>query len=1153
MAFEKVESKVDFPALERDVLRLWDSCDAFTKLREKNRGKKKWSFLDGPITANNPMGVHHAWGRAYKDAFHRYFAMTGHECRYQNGFDCQGLWVEIEVEKELGLSTKAEIESHGLDKFTESCKARVHKYAAIQSEQSKRLGYWMDWDDSYYTMADDNNYTIWSFLKKCHELGFLYKGTDVMPWSGRAGCAYSHMEIAEGRKLVTHTSVFVRFPLRGRENEYLMVWTTTPWTLTSNTGAAVSGDLKYVKLRAKKDGALYYFAAENLKFNRLAKEYKEGFGGKAWPKDTPKLKTIHQIFMEHGGYELEGEISGSEMVGWTYDGPFDELPAQQHAGGFAEPMDIIPAANRDWPCGRDGHRVFDPGKTSKGASYVVAGEGTGIVHSAPGCGDVDHGWGKVQKLVPIAPLDSAGRFIEGFGKFTGHRATDPETVEMVLSDLKEKGLLVASETYPHVYPHCWRTGDELVFRLVDEWYISMDWRDDIKEMATQVNWLPAAMRGKDRELDWLTTMKDWMISKKRYWGLALPIWECHACGSFDVIGGRDELQERAVEGFDQVESNSPHRPYVDAVKIACSNCGEPISRIPDVGNPWLDAGIVAYSTTNYNTDRAYWEEWIPADLITECFPGQFRNWFYAILSMSAMMEKGKGKEERRLPFKNLLGHAMVLDETRRAMHKSDGTAIWFEEAAEQLGVDTMRWMYCGQPSTLDLPFGTRHPDEEVTIEGADGARITHTVDGVRICKVTSGPADETRRRVLMSLWNCYKFFCDYARIDDFDLKTPKVPLEQRQDIDRWILSDLQLVIRDVRASFEAYDLAPVCRRIEKYLDDLSNWYIRRNRRRFWRGVSEGDTDKLAAYQTLHEALVSVAKISAPIIPFLSEHLYQKLVAIHDASAPESVHLTDFPEPDAAMIDEPLSEQVAALLKIVSMARAARTVSKLKVRQPLAILRIQPETDAERETVGRFRDHLLEELNVKDVSVEDDLSDLCEVTLVGNMKRLGPKHGKNAGAVGKALGVVDGKAISEALGRGESPEIDVHGERVQIDAEDVTIERSYGEDWAGVTQGVTIVLLDKRVTHELKLEGLARDVVRQVQNLRKDADLDMEDRISLSLVTDCADLKEAIRVNAKYIEGETLATEISGEPLDGDASSTAVQIAGSDVMISLKCV
>jgi len=1148
MAFAKVDTKIDFPALEREVLKFWDRTGAFHKLREKNRGKPKWSFLDGPITANNPMGVHHAWGRAYKDVFHRYYAATGHDLRYQNGFDCQGLWVEIEVEKEHGFHTKDDIEQYGLDRFTEECKARVRKYAAVQTEQSRRLGYWMDWDDSYFTMTDENNYTIWSFLKKCHAGGYLYKGTDVMPWSGRAGCAYSHMEIAEGRKLVTHPSVFVRFPIRGRANEYLLIWTTTPWTLTSNTGAAVSSELQYVKLRSKKDGALYYFAAENLEYQRLASQYKEGFGSQPWPKDLPKLKTIHQIFQEQGGYEIEGSLGGSQIVGWTYDGPFDELPAQQHKGGFAQPLDLIEPAQRDWPSGRDVHRVFDPGKDSKGAPYVVAGEGTGVVHSAPGCGDVDNAWGKAFNLVAIAPLDEQGRFIDGFGKFSGLRASDRETAQAVIADLKEKGLLIAVEEYPHIYPHCWRTGDELVFRLVDEWYVSMDWRDQIKEIAGQVNWLPPAMRGLERELDWLTTMKDWMISKKRYWGLALPIWECPDCHHFEVIGSREELQERAVEGWDRFEGHSPHRPYVDWIKIRCGKCGALSSRVPDVGSPWLDAGIVAYSTVHYNTNREYWDQWIPADLITECFPGQFRNWFYAILAMSTMMEMGK--EKKRPPFKHLLGHALVLDENHQVMHKSDGTGIWFEEAAEQLGVDVMRWMYCAQPPTVDLPFGLRHPGEEVTVEGADGVTLTHTVDGDRLCRVTSTPADETRRRVLLPLWNSYAFFCNYARLDGFDPATDPVPLEQRQDIDRWVLSDLQLLIRTVHEHFQRYELLPVCRAIETFLESLSTWYIRRNRRRFWRGASEGDTDKLAAYQTLYEVLVTLAKVMAPIVPFVTEHIYRNLVADQIEGVPECIHLCDYPQADETRIDHELSDRMAAVLKIVSLGRSARTLSKLKVRQPLAELLVVSEDDTERSAVVQFADHFLEELNVKKVTVRDSVADMRSVQISLNKKAVAPKYGKAFGGIAAEFAKLEPDVVLDTVRQGLWVTLTVDGETVNLEPSEINVVKSYGDDWAAAEDRGTVVLLDKRITPELRNEGLARDIVRNVQNLRKDTGLNMEDRIVLSLQTDSEELRSAITACGDYIAAETLATDLTNTGLAAAAGSTDARITGGRLHIEL---
>ncbi|MCP4594128.1 MAG: class I tRNA ligase family protein, partial [bacterium] len=698
------------------------------------------------------------------------------------------------------------------------------------------------------------------------------------------------------------------------------------------------------------------------------------------------------------------------------------------------------------------------------------------------------------------------------------------------------------------YPHCWRTGDELIFRLVDEWYISMDWREEIKEMAQRVNWLPPAMRGLERELDWLTTMRNWMISKKRYWGLALPVWECPACSHFDVIGSREELEERAVEGWDRFEGHSPHRPYVDWIKIKCTKCGELAARVPDVGNPWLDAGIVAYSTVGYTSDREYWDQWIPADLITECFPGQFRNWFYSMLAMSTMMEMGK--EEKRPPFKNLLGHAMVLDEKRQVMHKSDGTAIWFEEAAEQIGVDTMRWMYCAQPPTVDLPFGLRHPGEEITVEGDDGEVITHTVSGERLCRVSSTPADETRRRVLLPLWNSYAFFCNYARLDEFDPSAPPVPLEKRQDIDRWILSDLQLLVATVHEHFQRYELAPVCHSLEKFLEDLSTWYIRRNRRRFWRGASEGDTDKLAAYQTLYEVLVTLAKLMAPIVPFVTERIYQNLVAEQIEDTPESIHLCTFPQPNESRIDHALSDKMAAVLRMVSLGRYARTVAKLKVRQPLAELLVVPAGDTDAGAVQQFETHLLEELNVKKVTVKASVGDMRTIQVGLNKKLAGPKYGRRLGEIAAALAKLDPAAVLEAVEKGLWVTVQVGEDTINLEPAEVTVVKNYGDDWAVAEDRGTVVLLDQRITPELRNEGLARDIVRNVQNLRKDAGLNMEDRIVLSLRTDADELNAAITACADYITAETLASELKNTALDCPSGTTEVKLAGHTLHISL---
>ena len=979
--FDKV-SEPEFVKGEHDVLKFWQSEKIFDRLREQNAGKPKWSFLDGPITANNPMGVHHAWGRTYKDAYQRYFAMTGHELRYQNGFDCQGLWVEVEVERELGFATKQAIQEHGIDKFVLECKKRVLRFAARQTEQSIRLGYWMEWDypdelrklskalddgkpvtvdtprkknltdnpeaivaqlgspelgGSYFTFSTENNETIWTFLKKCFERGKIYRGYDVMPWSGRAGSAYSQMEVADGRKLTIHRSVFVRFPLRGRENEFLLIWTTTPWTLTSNVAAAVNPDLDYVKVRSKRDDAVYYFAKDNLEFQRLSRELKEGFGRPewAWPKEAPKLKTIAQIFKEQEGYEIEGTLKGSEMIGWEYDGPFDNLAAQQLPGGFP------PDASGDDPAVRERtavscHRVIDGGRDFKGTHNVTAGEGTGIVHIAPGCGDVDHQIGLQLGIVGIAPLGDDGRFLEGFGDFTGRSATDPETAQMVFDKLTEKHLLVAVEKYPHIYPHCWRTGDELVFRLVDEWFINMDWREEIKDVTREIDWLPDSIQGQERELEWLTGMRDWMISKKRFWGLALPIWveEYEENGQrqldIDVIGSLAELKEKAVEGWDEFEGHSPHRPWIDKVKIRNPKTGGLMTRIPDVGNPWLDAGIVPFSTLYYNRDKELWKEWYPADLVTECFPGQFRNWFYALLSMAAMMDHTP-------PFKTLLGHRLVMNEEGKPMHKSDGTAIWFEEAAEQLGVDTMRWMYLAQNPASDLRFGTRHHDEPVTLSTPEGP-ISTTKEGLPTCRVTSKPADEIRRMVLIPLWNSYAFFVNYAILDGFDPTQPAIPVTERPEIDRWILSNLQGLVDTANREFQRFNAPEVMRQSLAFIDDLSNWYIRRNRRRFWRSRDASDTDKLAAYQTLYDVLATLSKMLAPAIPFMAERIYRNLVVTNFPDAPPSVHLCPFPESNQAFFDPSLNKRMSLAQLVVNLGHKARDEANQRVRQPLAELR-----------------------------------------------------------------------------------------------------------------------------------------------------------------------------------------------------------------------
>jgi isoleucyl-tRNA synthetase len=1180
MPFEKVETQVDFPAQERAILEFWQRIDAFNKLRAKNAGKPRWSFLDGPITANNPMGVHHAWGRTYKDAYQRYFAMTGHEERYQNGFDCQGLWVEVEVEKELKLQSKRDIENlvpgdrfASIDRFVAECKARVNRFARVQTEQSIRLGMWMNWDrtdedwakppderKSYFTMSEVNNYTIWAFLKKCHSRGLIYKAYDSMPWCGRCGTGISQMEMNEGYKLVAHRSIFLRFPLHATggltEQENLLVWTTTPWTLTSNVAAAVNPELTYLKV--KQGNQIYYVGKAAFKTARLEEQFK----AKEWVDGVPKLKTLEQMFKEKSkdGFEIAGEVKGSEFVGRTYDGPFDEFEAQNQPYGFPAEIARVVEQQKWAPAvsGRQAHRVVawkDVGET----------EGTSIVHIAPGCGKEDFALGKEQGLPPVAPLDESGIFVTGFGALTGKHASSPEVVEGVIASLKEKGLLFATEMYPHKYPHCWRCKSELLYRLIDEWFIAMSWRDEIKRVVEQITWLPEAINGKARELDWLSNMGDWMISKKRYWGLALPIWVNDKTGEFEVIGSRAELKERAVEGWSEFDGHSPHRPWIDKIKIKSKKTGNLMSRISDVGNPWLDAGIVAYSTMGYSRDRANWEKWYPADFITESFPGQFRNWFYSLLAMSTMMSHGTDKEGVP-PFRCILGHASVRDQSGEEMHKSKGNAIEFNGAADsgyklftkrnpKLSLEAQAKL---DPKAGGLPRDyLRLSEGEAVIDGKPthalfgeyapiGADVIRWMYGRHnpSANVNIGPepADEVRAKFHIKLLNCYAFLCNYARLDKFDSKAPQVPVKQRPDIDRWILSDLNRLVRDARKWFESFDVLQFCLVTESFVDDrLSNWYIRRNRERFQN--SEQDIDKLAAYQTLYHVLTTLIKLCAPVLPFLTETMWQNLKT---GSDPESIHLCEYPTADESLIDPDLSEEMNVLLDIVSLGGSARNAGRIKVRQPVAEIKIEPAHEAVTRAVERFRDLISEELNVKTVSIHP-VDDGPLRTFDPELKKSAiPKAGRNLPSL---------KAFIESLDATKRRTV-LSGpttfEGVTYEPSDFEAKYTDLPNWCGASGKTAHVAIDTRITPELAREGTARDIIRQIQDQRKNAGLEMEDRITLHLGTESPKLKEAIAAHGDYIAAETLTTAWADAAPPGCHSAT-VKIDGQALTIALKKV
>jgi isoleucyl-tRNA synthetase len=1053
-------TKVDYPLLEEGVQRWWDERKILDKYLARNAAaEERWSFIDGPITANNPMGVHHAWGRTYKDLWQRFNTMRGYRQRYQNGFDAQGLWVEVEVEKELGFTNKRQIEEYGIGAFVEKCKQRVLHYSGVQTHQSLRLGEWMDWPNSYYTMSDENNYTIWGFLKTCWERDLIYHGTDVMPWCPRCATGLSDMEINEGRKEVVHTSVYVRFPLVDRPNEYLLVWTTTPWTLPANVAAAVNPELTYA--RVEQDGDVYYVAEDMARRPKGSKE--------------PSFEKLRGH--EHGAFTVTGTLPGSELVGWRYRGPYDELPAWQEAHGE--------------------HRVV-------AWKDVTAVEGTGIVHIAPGAGREDYELGKENGLAVLAPIDENGNYVEGYGTLTGLHAA--EVARPIFEGLREKTLFYQTESYKHVYPHCWRCGTELLFRLVDEWFIAMDpLREPLMAIVRSIRWIPEF--GQEREIDWLRNMEDWMISKKRYWGLALPIYPCRACGTFEVIGSKEELHERAVEGWPEFEGHSPHRPWVDAVKVRCSRCGEIISRIPDVGNPWLDAGIVPFSTLHYRHDRDFWREWYPANFITEGFPGQFRNWFYSLLVMACVLDNSA-------PFQTVLGFATLLDQYGEEMHKSKGNSIPFDEAAAVVGADTMRWLYVNANPAQNLRFPRIPTEAEAEAARAKG-------EPPRLNELWM-----QARAPLDKLWNVYSFFVTYANIDRFDPTRHEMAVSERSDLDQWILSELQETIQKVERALAIYESDPAGAAISAFVENLSNWYVRRSRRRFWK--SGEDADKIAAYLTLYECLVTVAELLAPLTPFLAESLYQNLVRSVDATAPESVHLADWPRANPALISPRLRDETALVQRVVNLGRAAREQAQIRVRQPLGTLHVRVPSEAERESLRRLGDQVREELNVQRMEFLPLESDMLAYTVQPRMAVLGPKYGKLLPKVLAALragGAAEMGQYARTLSETGRLPLSVEGQEIVLTPEELEVEARAREGFVAAEENGYVAVLDTALTPELVAEGLVRDLTRYVQDVRKQAGLAVEDTIDLTLATD-DELAGVIRHHAAYLKDETLARTLT---------------------------
>jgi isoleucyl-tRNA synthetase len=1019
--FQPLPSVPDHPGLEREVLDWWEEKQVFDRLRELNRDGPTWSFVDGPITANNPMGVHHCWGRTLKDVFQRYKALQGFDQRYQNGFDCQGLWVEVNVERQLGLNSKREIEDYGLAAFAEKCKQSVAEFSEVITDQSKRLGMWMDWDNDYYTFSDTNIEYIWRFLKTVHERGWLYMGHRSNVWCPRCGTSISQHELIGSYEDRSDPSLYVRLPLLDDGGDALVVWTTTPWTLPANVAAAVDPETEYVKLSTA-DGLLWVAEAR-----------------------LPELPF---------GGEVVANAKGAELVGKRYEGPYDHLAAA---------VDVE-------------HRVIP-------WDDVTMEEGTGIVHIAPGCGTEDFELAREHDLPVLMPVDEAGRFYDSYGWL--HGTSTAEAKDQIIGDLGERGRLLEAGEIVHRYPVCWRCHTPLIFRIVDEWFIACDEiRQPMLDANATVKWTPDFYS--KRMDDWLRNMGDWNISRKRYFGLPLPLYPCE-CGRLNVIGSRAELEERATGGLDQLQEL--HRPWIDEVAIRCDECGEEVRRIPEVGDAWLDAGIVPFSTLGWENrewkengyatgssqglsgadlpDHAYWETWFPADWVSE-MREQIRLWFYSQLFMSVALV-GKA------PYKEILAYEKLRDETGKEMHKSWGNAIEANEAMDKMGADVMRFMYCDHVPQQNLNFGY-------------------------------GPANEVKRR-LLTFWNSASFFVLYANIEGFKPTYRDLAggpdLEELRPLDRWLLARTQQLVQEATDAYERFWTPDVTDAWERFTDDLSNWYIRRSRKRFY-------TLDEAAFRTLWYALVQAARVIAPVMPFIAEHMWRNLAA-SVRQAPESAFLAGWPQSASRYEDPGLLAEVADARRVAELARAARDAAGIKLRQPLRRLVVATSDASRRMLISRQVEDLAAELRVKEVAILESPGEVAEMRAKPRLDLVGPRYGTNLPELRRLLEegsfeVTNGtlRAGAYILSKGE-----------------FMLEYAPREGWEVRHEDEYLVGVDTRLDQELVTEGRVYDLIHSVQRLRRDAGLEVTDRIVLTIPNE----DEALLAHRDWIAGETLAEDV----------------------------
>ena len=1041
---KKEQGSLNYVKMEEGVLKFWQDNNIFNKMKEQNKKTGKYfATMDGPITANYNMGLHHAYGRTFKDAMIKFAALCGCDQHYQNGFDAHGLPVELRVERELGLDSKKDIENYGIDNFVTKCMETVDKYSASQTDSSIRLGQWMNWDDSYYTNSDNNITSIWHFLKKCQEKNMIANSHKIMRWCTRCGTSLSDHEMTDddAYKTVTCLAIFFKCPIKNSNND-MLVWTTTPWTLTANVAVAVNPEFDYNIVKVKSSDRNLIVCASAMKV------------------------------LKDDVVEVVKTVKGSELVGLSYETCFPELSEQNFE-----------------------HKIV-------AWEEVSADDGSGAVHIAPGCGDADFELGKRLGLPKVSPIDEAGIYYPNFGIFAGRNANTDELRDFVFDLMKERNKTYYVHKYTHNYPHCWRCKHPLLFRLVDQWVIKMDdVRADLIHAIDDVEFQPEFM--KKRMLDWLNNMGDWAISRSRYYGLPLPFYPC-SCGETTIVGSIEEFKKLA--GVEEVNSLPHlHRPFIDKVKINCPHCGNKVERIKEVGDCWLDAGITPFSTNKYFEDKEYFLENFPANCVIEG-KEQIRLWFYSMLVMSVVLT-GKA------PYKKIATTPMLLAQDGKKLSKSSPNNIPLDTAFEEIGADIIRYNFVATPLINDVKFG----------------RDT---------------CDEVKRKIL-GLWNAYIFLNTYACIDNPDLTNFTPNAEELPFIDKWLINRVNEFTANAYECYSHQDFGGVSKDFENLVDELTNWYIRNNRRRFYK--SENNSDTMNAYFCLHYAIKNISMAMFPIIPFLSEYLWQNAVKPLDSNAEESVALHGFNVAEFKVNGEGLTNKTDIVRNIFTMASKLRNENQIKVKQPLKTMFING-NDEVAKAVELYRDIIESELNIKNVIMEQDNSKFNIEFLNLDFRKAGAVLKGDVQKVKNYLTTATDEEMAEMVKGFKAGSVNVK-EFESLSSELFTLSTKAKEEFVISNENEITVVLDITLDRDLMLEGLSRELMRAAQVMRKEANFNVEDRIEIEFNTTGADLTEILTKFEDKIKAELLCKNIC--KIENPEIEQTVEIGDEIISIKMK--